>query len=110
MIIECFYESDFPDPAPALELLFPDPSGLDTARGFIIYEERDVVFLGESIYELLLVLVHSPYQVVGNADVKGSGPVGHDVDVILTHEGMYCGILDSSSLRSSEKHSPHIPH
>ena len=66
--------------------MFLSGNGLkDIAEGLEVYQAGNVVFLGESFYELVLVLVDAALKVAGDAGVQGAGGAAHDVDEVLFH-------------------------
>ena len=68
--VPTFDEFNLPRSTPTFQLLLARYGVLDVAEEFTVDESGHPVSLGESVDLTALVLVHSPLEVVGNADVE----------------------------------------
>ena len=71
--------------APPLHLRLALDGGPDIPRHFEVDEPIHVVAAGEPGEQPVLVLVDTPDEVVGDADVERAGKADEDVDVVLPH-------------------------
>ena len=65
------------------DLLLAGDGRIDVFGGFVVDQPVDVISFREAASELVLVLVESSDEVVGNPDVESARPVCEDVDAVL---------------------------
>jgi hypothetical protein len=102
--IGCFYQFDFLSSQPALDGLFSGDCRGDVTECFIIDKRINVVLLSKTLYEFILMLMHSESNVVGQTDVKRAGSVGHDIHEVLVvcNHVLYCNMTLRSLPDSSQ--------
>src|SRR5271157_1643087 len=83
--IDRFDEPNLPRTVPLLEAFFSLDRITRPRKGFAIHQTMDVVLLGETLQQILLMLPHPAREIICHADVEG--PIrlaGKNVYPILT--------------------------
>lgn len=70
--IVLFYQSQFPLPIPFLKLLFSNYGGVNIFKDFVVNKQMHVITSCEPAMDLVLMLVHSPHQIIRQTDVERS--------------------------------------
>ena len=80
-----FLQTDFLASTPPLQLFFPRDGALNIGGYFVV-----------PIGHLMLMLVHSPGQIICHTDIECPNAVGQYVNIVLVHKVLMPAILDSS--------------
>jgi len=94
--IDRFDEPNLPRAIPLLEAFFSLDRITRPRKGFAIHQPMDVVLLGETLQQALLVLPHPAREIIRHADVEGPiGLAGKNVNIILAAHRMVSGFPPS---------------
>jgi hypothetical protein len=78
-----FNEGDFFFACEVFQVFFAGYGVIDVFEGLVVDEAVDFVFDGEGVCLAFAMLAKADEEIVGDADVDGSGTAGENVDVIL---------------------------
>ncbi len=79
----CFYELDLFLAQPSLYSLFSGNGRINITKRLKVNQLVDVVFLGKTLNQLILMLKNSFFDIVGQPGVKRAGFIGHNVNIVL---------------------------
>ena len=94
--VDRFDEPNLPRAIPLLEAFLSLDSITRSWKGFAIHQAMDVVLLGKTLQQALLVLPDPAREIIGHPDVKG--PIrlaGKNVNIILAAHRMFSGFPPS---------------
>lgn len=79
----CLYKFDYFIPQPSIETFLSGNGRTKVTKRFKVNQPGHVIFWGKAFYKIILMLENSFLDVISHSDVKRSGFVCHNINIVL---------------------------